>query len=48
MNCPYKEYPNNPISSRNHQCNNPLSILKKNKDATIAVPRMLYPKPNIR
>jgi hypothetical protein len=48
INCPYKEYPNNPISSRNHQCNNPLSILKKNKDATIAVPRMLYPKPNIR
>ncbi|GBC16225.2 hypothetical protein GLOIN_2v1848891 [Rhizophagus irregularis DAOM 181602=DAOM 197198] len=48
MNCPYKEYPNNPISSRNHQCNNPLSILKKNKDATIVVPRMFYPKPNIR
>ncbi|GET65995.1 hypothetical protein GLOIN_2v1848891 [Rhizophagus irregularis DAOM 181602=DAOM 197198] len=48
MNCPYKEYPNNPISSRNHQCNNPLSILKKNKNATIAVPRMLYPKPNIQ
>ncbi|GBC39879.2 hypothetical protein GLOIN_2v1763250 [Rhizophagus irregularis DAOM 181602=DAOM 197198] len=47
MNCPYKEYPNNPISSRNHQCNNSLSILKKNKNATIAVPRMLYPKPNI-
>ncbi|GET61560.1 hypothetical protein GLOIN_2v1849215 [Rhizophagus irregularis DAOM 181602=DAOM 197198] len=47
MNCPYKEYPNNPISNRNHQCNNPLSILKKNKNATIAVPRMLYPKPNI-
>ncbi|CAB5297118.1 unnamed protein product [Rhizophagus irregularis] len=47
MNCPYKEYPNNPISSRNQQCNNLLSILKKNKNATIAVPRMLYPKPNI-
>ncbi|GBC16020.2 hypothetical protein GLOIN_2v1849215 [Rhizophagus irregularis DAOM 181602=DAOM 197198] len=48
MNCSYKEYPNNPISNRNHQCNNLLSILKKNKDATIAVLRMLYSKPNIR
>jgi hypothetical protein len=34
-NCLYKEFPNN---SCNHQCNNSLSILKKNKDATIAVP----------
>ena len=45
MNCLHKEFPNNP---RSHQCNNPLSGLKKNKDATIAVPRMLYPKPSIR
>ena len=45
MNCLHKEFPNNP---RNHQCNNPLSVLKKNKYATIAVPRMLYPKPSIR
>jgi Transposase family tnp2 len=45
MNCLHKEFPNN---SRSHQCNNSLSGLKKNKDATIAVPRMLYPKPSIR
>jgi hypothetical protein len=45
MNCLHKEFPNNPHS---HQCNNTLSVLKKNKDATIAIPRMLYPKPSIR
>src|SRR5437868_6821823 len=36
MNCLHKEFPNNPHS---YQCNNSLSGLKKNKDATIAVPK---------
>ena len=45
MNCLHKEYPNNPHSG---ECNNPLSILKKRKGGTTAVPRLLYPKPNIR
>jgi hypothetical protein len=47
-NCLHEEFPNNPIPSRRNQCNNPLSILKKNKGETIAVPHMLYPKPSIR
>jgi hypothetical protein len=47
MNCLNKEFPNNLIPSHQKQCNNQLSILKKNKSETIAVPRMLYPKPNI-
>jgi hypothetical protein len=47
-NCLHEEFPNNPISSRRNKCNNQLSILKKRKDGTIAIPRMLYPKPNIR
>ena len=44
MNCLHEEYPNNPIPSRRNKCNNPLSIIKRNKDQTIAIPRMLYPK----
>ena len=48
MNCSHEEYPNNPIPSRRHKCNNPLSVVKRNKDKTIAIPRMLYPKPSIR
>ena len=35
MNCLHKEFSNNLCS---HQCNNSLSVLKKNKDETIAVP----------
>src|SRR6266487_213844 len=48
MNCLNEEFPNNPIPSRRKQCNNQLSVLKRNKGETIAVPRMLYPKPSIR
>ena len=48
MNCLHEEFPNNPIPDRRNQCNNPLSILKKSKGETIAVPHMLYPKPSIR
>jgi hypothetical protein len=48
MNCLNEEFPNNPIPSHRKQCNNQLSVLKRNKSETIAVPRMLYPKPNIR
>ena len=48
MNCSHEEYPNNPIPSRRNKCNNPLSVVKRNKDKTIAIPRMLYPKPSIR
>jgi hypothetical protein len=47
-NCLHEEFPNSPVSSRRNQCNNPISILKKRKGKTIAVPRMLYPKPSIR
>jgi len=47
-NCLYEEFPDNPIPSRRNQCNNPLTVLKKRKGETIAVPRMLYPKPSIR
>src|SRR4051812_37698037 len=45
INCLHKEFSNN---SHSHQCNNTLSVLKKNKDAIIAISRMLYPKPSIR
>jgi hypothetical protein len=48
MKCLHEEFPNNPTPSRRNQCNNSLSILKKNKGEVIAVPRMLYPKPSIR
>ena len=47
-NCLYEEFPDNPIPSRRNQCNNLLTVLKKRKGETIAVPRMLYPKPSIR
>jgi hypothetical protein len=47
-NCVHEEFPNNSIPSRRNKCNNPLSILKKRKGGTIAIPRMLYPKPSIR
>ena len=48
MNCSHEEYPNNPIPSRRNKCNNSLSIIKRNRDKTIAVPRMFYPRPSIR
>ncbi|CAB5391212.1 unnamed protein product [Rhizophagus irregularis] len=47
-NCLHEEFPNNPIPSRRNQCNNLLTILKKSKRETIAVPCMLFSKPNIR
>ena len=47
-NCLHEEFPNNPVSIHRNKCNKPLSILKKRKGGTIAVPRMLYPKPSIR
>src|SRR5688572_9754898 len=47
-NCQHEEFPNNSVPSRRNKCNNTLSTLKKRKDGTIAVPRMLYPKPSIR
>lgn len=48
MNCLNEEFPFNPVPSRRNKCNNPLSVLKKRKGESIAVPRMLYPKPSIR
>jgi hypothetical protein len=48
MNCLHNEYPNNSVLNRSHQCNNSLSILKKNKATTIAILRMLYPRPSVR
>ncbi|PKC55131.1 hypothetical protein RhiirA1_403115 [Rhizophagus irregularis] len=45
-NCLHEEFPDNPVPSRRNKCNNPLSILKKRKGEIIAVPRMIYPKPN--
>src|SRR5215471_15973331 len=48
INCSHEEYPNNPIPSRRNKCNNSLSVIKRNKGKTIAIPRMLYPKPSIR
>ena len=47
-NCVHEEFPNNSIPSHHNKCNNSLSILKKRKGGTIAIPRMLYPKPSIR
>jgi hypothetical protein len=47
MNCLHNEYPNNSVLSRSHQCNNLLSILKKNKATTITVPYILYPRLSI-
>ena len=46
--CLHEEFPNSPVLSRRNQCNNLLTILKKRKGKTIAVPHMLYPKPSIR
>ena len=46
-NCLHEEFPDNPTPSRRNQCNNPLTVLKKRKGETIAVPRILYPKPSI-
>jgi hypothetical protein len=46
-NCLHEEFPNNLVSIHRNKCNKPLSILKKRKGGTIAVPRMLYPKPSI-
>jgi len=48
MKCLHQEFPNNPTPSYRKPCNNPLSVLKKNKGEIIAVPRMLYPKPSVR
>ena len=48
MKCLHEEYPNNPIPSQRNQCNNSLFIIKRNKGKTVAIPRMLYPKPSIR
>jgi Transposase family tnp2/Domain of unknown function (DUF4218) len=48
MDCLHADFPNNPIPDRRKQCYNQLSILKRNKEGTVAVPRMLYPKPSIR
>ncbi|GET00670.1 hypothetical protein GLOIN_2v1789095 [Rhizophagus clarus] len=39
-NCLHEEFPNNLIPNCHNQCNNPLTILKKNKRETIAVPRV--------
>ncbi|PKY31903.1 hypothetical protein RhiirB3_449739 [Rhizophagus irregularis] len=47
MNCLHEEFADNLILKRRNKCNNPLSTLKKNKNGIIAVPHMLYPKPNI-
>ncbi|EXX71357.1 hypothetical protein RirG_079250 [Rhizophagus irregularis DAOM 197198w] len=46
--CLHEEFPNNPIPSRRNQCNNLLTILKKSKRETIAMPCMLFSKPSIR
>ena len=46
--CLNEEFPNNPMPSHRNQCNNPLSVFKRNKNQTKAIPRMLYPKPSIR
>ena len=35
-------------AQKKNKCNNKLSTLKKNKNNIIAVPRILYPKPNIK
>ena len=43
MNCLNEEFPDNSILSHHKQCNNQLSVLKRNKGETIAIPHMLYP-----
>ena len=48
MHCSYEEFPNNPIPANKKLCNNELTIIKKNKNKTVAIPRMLYPKPSIK
>src|SRR5919108_3861567 len=48
MHCSYEEFPNNPIPANKKLYNNELTIIKKNKNKTIAIPRMLYLKPNIK
>ena len=48
MKCLHQEFPNNLTPSHRKLCNNPLSVLKKNKGEIIAVPQMLYPKPSVR
>ena len=48
MKCLHQEFPNNLTPSHRKLCNNPLSVLKKNKGEIIAVSRILYPKPSIR
>ena len=45
MCCCYGEFPN---SSKKNKCNNELTILKKNKNGVVAIPKMLYPKPSIK
>ncbi|GBB96427.1 hypothetical protein RclHR1_27500001 [Rhizophagus clarus] len=47
-NCLHEEFPNNLIPNCHNQCNNPLTILKKNKRETIALPCMLFPKPRVQ
>ena len=48
MHCNYEEFPNNTITPNKKLCNNELTILKKNKNKMVAIPRMLYPKPSIK
>src|SRR3954454_16403047 len=36
--CLHEEYSNNPIPSQRNQCGNPLSIIKRNKSKTVAIP----------
>src|SRR5688572_32379922 len=38
MNCLHQEFPNNPTPIYRKQCNNPLSVLKRNKGEMIVVP----------
>src|ERR1043165_7582197 len=45
MCCCYEEFSN---SSKKNRCNNELTILKKNKNGVVAIPKMLYPKPSIK
>ena len=48
IHCSYEEFPNNPIPANKKLCNNELTIIKKNKNKTVVIPRMLYPKPSIK
>ena len=45
MCCYYEKFPN---SSKKNRYNNELTILKKNKNGVVAIPKMLYPKPSIK